>query len=93
MRWVLRRGFAADGLDFDVDPAAFAIFAAFSLMLSGIVAAHGAGLAFLFGQGCGIDAVIFAHLIAMADRRAIVSGRAVPWGVALGRVGARRFYA
>ncbi len=93
MRWVLRRGVAADGLDADVDPAAFAVFAALLLVFGLIFAAHGAALALLLGQRRGIDARMLARFVAMRNRRAIIGGGAVPRRVALRRVGAGWFYA
>ena len=93
MRWVLRRGVAAR-LGADIDPAAFATVLRFrTLIVCRIIAAHGAVLALLFGQRARIDAVIFAHVIAMADGLAIVRRGAFPGRIALRRVGAGSFYA
>lgn len=89
MRWVLRRGVAAR-LDADIDPAAFAAFLG---VFGSIFAAHRAAFAFLFDEGCRIDAMAFAFGVAMADGRAVVGGRAIPGGFALRRVGAGSFYA
>lgn len=93
MRWLLCRGVAADELDADVDPAAFAVFAALLLVFGLIVSAHGAGLAFFLSQGCRIDARMLARFFAMRNRRAIIGGGALPVRVALRRVRADWFYA
>ncbi len=91
MRWVLRRRVAADGLDLDVDPAAFAVFAALLLVFGLIVSAHGAGLALLLSQRGRIDARMLARFAAMRHRRAVIGGGADPGGLARGRGGGPGF--
>ena len=93
MRWVLRRGVAADELDADIDAAAFATVLRFrALIVCGIVAAHGAVLALLFGKRTRIDAVVFTHF-EVADGLAIVRGCALLGRIALRRIRAGSFNA